>query len=398
MNLLARSPTGLAVLVLTARDAVRDRVEGFERGADDYLVKPFAMAELLARVRASVGAAGRSARHAAASGDLELARPARVPARRRAALADQQGVRGAGDVVVARRRRRHPRAELVEHCWDELTTPMSNAVDVVVSQLRRKLGEPPVIETVRGGRLSPRWLRRNGCARADRPERVLARGLTDLRRLRSAPHRALHRRPGGPVSVALAVLVAAQGLGASPRVAAGRDRKLGHGLLAASLLLRPGCAAARRSAGRRHHQGDAGDPGPGRHRVASTRRLRKHRPAPAPCPPAGCRDQPPRAAREGRTVAETVSDARGTDVRLVAGPFYGGSDGGPAGAVVSAASLARVESAHNALIATIAIGCGVLVICASGAGSQSGLPLPATGSVGLAKNGERPRRRSRSSA
>ena len=54
------------------------------------------------------------------------------------------------ELLLARAGAAVPREELVEHCWDELTAPMSNAVDVVVSQLRRKLGDPPLIATVRG--------------------------------------------------------------------------------------------------------------------------------------------------------------------------------------------------------------------------------------------------------
>ncbi len=75
-----------------------------------------------------------------------------------------------------------------------------------------------------------------------------------------------------------------------------------------------------------------------------------------------------RAVRSGSLVATTLGDGPGPDIRLVAGPFYGGDNGGPAGAVVSAASLAPAESSHNELVLTVAIGCGVLLLLASGAG------------------------------
>ncbi len=137
------------VLVLTARDAIRDRVEGFERGADDYLVKPFAIPELIVRVRSLCRRGGQIAPAILRAGEVELD-AARHQVRRAGVLLSLTAkefsvlellLRRAGSAVL--------REELVEHCWDELTAPMSNAVDVVVSQLRRKLGEPSPIETVR---------------------------------------------------------------------------------------------------------------------------------------------------------------------------------------------------------------------------------------------------------
>jgi DNA-binding response OmpR family regulator len=136
-------------LVLTARDAIRDRVEGFERGADDYLVKPFAIAELIARVRSLCRRGGSIGPAVLRAGEVELD-AARHQVRRAGVLLSLTAkefsvlellLRRAGSAVT--------REELVEHCWDEMTVPMSNAVDVVVSQLRRKLGEPSPIETVR---------------------------------------------------------------------------------------------------------------------------------------------------------------------------------------------------------------------------------------------------------
>jgi two-component system OmpR family response regulator len=136
-------------LVLTARDAVRDRVEGFERGADDYLVKPFAMAELIARVRSLCRRRETIAAPLLRAGDLELDTARREVRRGGVLLSLTAKEHSVLELLLARAGAAVSREELVEHCWDELTAPMSNAVDVVISQLRRKLGEPPLIATVR---------------------------------------------------------------------------------------------------------------------------------------------------------------------------------------------------------------------------------------------------------
>jgi DNA-binding response OmpR family regulator len=144
-----QAPTRPPVLVLTARDAIRDRVEGFERGADDYLVKPFAMAELIVRVRSLCRRRRTIAAPKMSAGDLVLD-TARREVRRGGVLLSLT-VKEYTVLELLLSRAGHPvsREELVEHCWDQLTTPMSNALDVVVSQLRRKLGDPPLIATVR---------------------------------------------------------------------------------------------------------------------------------------------------------------------------------------------------------------------------------------------------------
>jgi DNA-binding response OmpR family regulator len=135
--------------VLTARDAIRDRVEGFERGADDYLIKPFAMVELIARVRSLCRRHETIAAPTMSAGDLELDTARREVRRGGILLSLTAKEYAVLELLLSRAGRPVSREELVEHCWDRLTTPMSNALDVVVSQLRRKLGEPPLIATVR---------------------------------------------------------------------------------------------------------------------------------------------------------------------------------------------------------------------------------------------------------
>ena len=145
--------TGTRVLMLTARDAVGDRVSGLDQGADDYLVKPYAFAELTARVRTLLRRdAGRSGAvlHV---GDLELdtarllatrgGRDLELTAKEFALL--RYFMTHAGEVLSTE--------DLLEHVWDEFTDPFTNTVRVTVGTLRRKLsagGEPPVIETLIG--------------------------------------------------------------------------------------------------------------------------------------------------------------------------------------------------------------------------------------------------------
>jgi len=145
--------TGTRVLMLTARDAVGDRVSGLDQGADDYLVKPYAFAELTARVRTLLRRdAGRSGAilHV---GDLELdtarllatrgGRDLELTAKEFALL--RYFMTHAGEVLSTE--------DLLEHVWDQFTDPFTNTVRVTVGTLRRKLsagGEPPVIETLIG--------------------------------------------------------------------------------------------------------------------------------------------------------------------------------------------------------------------------------------------------------
>jgi DNA-binding response OmpR family regulator len=138
------------VLMLTAAGTLDERVQGLSLGADDYLAKPFAFAELVARIRAL----GRRARPAIppvlVRGDLtvDTARRAVTRAGRRLDLtAKEFGILevllGADGAVVASE-------ELLERVWDAYTDPFTNTVRVTLMRLRRKLGEPDIIATVPG--------------------------------------------------------------------------------------------------------------------------------------------------------------------------------------------------------------------------------------------------------
>jgi DNA-binding response OmpR family regulator len=138
------------VLLLTARALVSDRVAGFETGADDYLVKPFAFAELVARLRALSRRRDVVRPPVLAVGDLELDVPRHTVTRAGILLyltAKEFSVlevlmEHGGDVVS--------RSELIDRCWDDASDPSSNVVDVLIGQLRKRLGAPDPIETIRG--------------------------------------------------------------------------------------------------------------------------------------------------------------------------------------------------------------------------------------------------------
>jgi len=141
------------VLLLTARDAVTDRVEGLDSGADDYLVKPFALAELHARLRA-LARRGRPERPIVLElGDLRL-----DPARRAVSRGEAPIELSAKEFALLETLMRRPgevlsRLDLIEHAWDIAYETRSNVVDVYIGRLRDKIDRPfgrDSIETVRG--------------------------------------------------------------------------------------------------------------------------------------------------------------------------------------------------------------------------------------------------------
>jgi DNA-binding response OmpR family regulator len=137
-----------AVLMLTAAGDVEDRVEGLTIGADDYLAKPFHLAELIARVRALARRSRRPLPPTLAYRDLTLdtahrsvtraGEPIALSPKEFAVLELLLGAQGA---VVSTE-------EILERAWDDATDPFTNAVRMTVSRLRAKLGDPPVIQTV----------------------------------------------------------------------------------------------------------------------------------------------------------------------------------------------------------------------------------------------------------
>ena len=140
---------GLAVpvLLLTARDSVPDRVAGLDAGADDYLVKPFATEELLARIRALLRR-GKSPEELLAFGDLTLDPVTRAAQRGGSTLALSEREVDLLALLLRNARRVVPREQAINEIWRGDAT--ANVVDRYVSNLRRKLGDPPLIETVRG--------------------------------------------------------------------------------------------------------------------------------------------------------------------------------------------------------------------------------------------------------
>ena len=144
------SGSSVRILMLTAARAVSDRIEGLALGADDYLPKPFAFGELVARVRASARRAGPPTPPLLAAGDVVLD-PARrlafrngerLPLARKELAVLEILLEADGAVVSAE--------TLLERAWDEQTDPFTNVVRMTMMKLRRKLGDPPMIETVTG--------------------------------------------------------------------------------------------------------------------------------------------------------------------------------------------------------------------------------------------------------
>lgn len=140
---------GLAtpVLLLTARDALDDRVTGLDAGADDYVVKPFATEELIARIHA-LGRREHRAGDGLALGDLTL-----DPATREARRGGRALELTAREAALLELLMRHPRQVVsrqsaLDEIWNGAAVP--NVVDRYIAHLRRKLGEPPLIRTVRG--------------------------------------------------------------------------------------------------------------------------------------------------------------------------------------------------------------------------------------------------------
>ncbi|HEY1522443.1 MAG TPA: response regulator transcription factor [Solirubrobacteraceae bacterium] len=137
-----------AVLMLTAAAAVEDRVAGLGLGADDYLPKPFHIAELVARVRALARRSRRPLRPALVHGDLELDTARRSVKRGGQAITLSPKEFAVLEVLLSEHGMVVATEDLLARAWDDAVDPFSNVVRMTISRLRAKLGEPPVIETV----------------------------------------------------------------------------------------------------------------------------------------------------------------------------------------------------------------------------------------------------------
>ena len=142
-------PKPQRLLMLTARDDIADRVAGLDAGADDYLVKPFKLAELAARIRALLRRSGQIGSvievldlqiDVAGRSVTRSGRPVELTSREFSVL--HYLASHAGEVVSAER--------LLDHCWDANADELTGSVKVILSRVRTKLGEPAVISTVRG--------------------------------------------------------------------------------------------------------------------------------------------------------------------------------------------------------------------------------------------------------
>jgi DNA-binding response OmpR family regulator len=136
------------LLMLTAAASIEERVDGLALGADDYLSKPFAFAELVARVRALFRRAQPALPPVLERNGLRLDPARRVASRAGRPLELGPKEFGVLELLLAAGGRVVSAEELLDRVWDEMADPFTTAVKVAVSRLRRKLGDPPVIETV----------------------------------------------------------------------------------------------------------------------------------------------------------------------------------------------------------------------------------------------------------
>jgi DNA-binding response OmpR family regulator len=136
------------ILMLTASSTIDNRVDGLRLGADDYLTKPFAFAELVARIGALARRAQPSVPPVLVAAEVEVDTSQRLASRRGRRLDLSPKEFGVLELLIAAQGRVISAEELLERVWDERSDPFSSAVKVTISRLRAKLGDPPLIETV----------------------------------------------------------------------------------------------------------------------------------------------------------------------------------------------------------------------------------------------------------
>ncbi len=143
-----RPETG--ILMLTAAGALEDLIEGLSLGADDYLAKPFRFAELVARIHALARRSAPSRPPVLRHRDLELDPARRALTRAGTAIELARKEFGVLETLMGAQGATVSAEELLERVWDEQTDPFTNVVRMTIMTLRRKLGDPPVVETVIG--------------------------------------------------------------------------------------------------------------------------------------------------------------------------------------------------------------------------------------------------------
>lgn len=141
------------LLMATARDSVTDRIAGLDLGADDYLVKPYALGELVARLRALLRRPNTEAQTVLHVDDLSLDPATRVAKRGDRAIALTTKEYAVLEVLMRASGRVLTRSFISEHAWDDNYDPLSNVIDVYVARLRKKIDheqDTPLLETIRG--------------------------------------------------------------------------------------------------------------------------------------------------------------------------------------------------------------------------------------------------------
>jgi len=147
---LRESRIDTPVLMLSARSLVEQRVEGLDAGADDYLTKPFAVAELLARVRALVRRRASKLGRTLQFDEVELDRHRRTASRGGSGLALTAKEFTLLEFLLMRAPEVASKTEIIEHVWDSHFDTETNLVEVYINRLRQKMGEPRLIHTVHG--------------------------------------------------------------------------------------------------------------------------------------------------------------------------------------------------------------------------------------------------------